>query len=142
LHQGDPLLPYLFLLVADALSELLHRAVQVHTISPVKVSRRASGVSHLLFADASLLFFKASEEEARNVKEVLGKFCSATGQLINNAKCSLFFASNTSQDVIQSVATVLQTSQMSFESKYLGLPTPTGRMKYERFHCWLQDQNF
>jgi hypothetical protein len=62
LRQGDPLSPFLFLFVADALSALLKKEVQNQTLSPVKVTRNAPGVSHLLFADDSLLFFKAETQ--------------------------------------------------------------------------------
>jgi hypothetical protein len=58
LRQGDLLSPYLFLFVADALSALLKKEVEVQnqTLSPVKATSNAPGVSHLLFADDSLLF--------------------------------------------------------------------------------------
>ena len=59
LRQGDPLSPFLFLFVADALSTLLQNEVTSNNIMPVKICRRAPGISHLLFADDSLLFFKA-----------------------------------------------------------------------------------
>ena len=48
-------------------------------------------MSHLLFADDTLLFFKAEEEQARNVKQVLHAYERATGQIINPAKCSALF---------------------------------------------------
>jgi hypothetical protein len=59
LRQGDPLSPFLFLFVVDGLSTLLQREVAANNIEPVKICRRAPGVSHLLLADDSLLFFKA-----------------------------------------------------------------------------------
>ena len=59
LRHGDPLSPFLFLFVADGLSALLQREVQGQSIEPLNVCRRAPGISHLLFADDSLLFFKA-----------------------------------------------------------------------------------
>ena len=60
LRQGDPLSPYLFLLVADGLSTLLKHNEGLGDIDGLKVCRRAPSVSHLLFADDSLLFFKAT----------------------------------------------------------------------------------
>ena len=61
LRQGDPLSPFLFLFVADALSLLVNKAISVEGLVGVKVCRRAPMISHLLFADDSLLFFHASE---------------------------------------------------------------------------------
>jgi hypothetical protein len=62
LRQGDPLSPYLFLFVADGLSTLLQHEVCTNGIEFLKVCRRSPGISHLLFADDSLLFFKARED--------------------------------------------------------------------------------
>jgi hypothetical protein len=45
LRQGDPLSPFLFLFVADALSTLFQKEVNDGTIVPLKVCRRAPGVS-------------------------------------------------------------------------------------------------
>jgi len=81
LGQGDPLSPYLFLLVADGLSLLLKKQEEIGSFTPLKVSRRAPAVSHLLFADDSLLFFHADAAQARK-KETLGIFERCTGQLI------------------------------------------------------------
>jgi hypothetical protein len=61
LWQGDLLLPYLFLLVADYLSVLMKHYESQGLISGMKVSRRAPSISHLLFSDDSLLFFKLDD---------------------------------------------------------------------------------
>jgi hypothetical protein len=89
LRQGDPLSPFLFLFVADGLSTLLQNAIDIHTIEPLRVCRNAPGVSHLLFADDSLLFFKAQGDQAQRVLEILDTYASSTGQLINPGKCSI-----------------------------------------------------
>lgn len=62
LRQGDPLSPYLFLLVAEGLCTLLNKEVAVGGLTPIKVARGSPGISNLLFADDSLLFFKATVE--------------------------------------------------------------------------------
>ena len=70
LQQGDPLSPFLFLFVADGLSALLKDGESKGDYTLLKIFRRAPGVSHLLFADDTLLFFKAKEEQALKVQEV------------------------------------------------------------------------
>jgi len=57
LGQGDPVSPYLFLFVAEGLSCILNNYVERQELEEIKICRRAPGVSHLLFADDSLLFF-------------------------------------------------------------------------------------
>lgn len=68
LRQGNPLIPCLFLFIADGLATIFNREVLGGNISPVKVARNSPGISNLLFADDSLVFFKASCEQARVVK--------------------------------------------------------------------------
>jgi hypothetical protein len=78
LRQGDPLSPFLFLFVVDGLSALLQKKVQEQSIQALRVCRRAPWVSHLLFADDSLLFFRANPEEAGQVQEVLNIYARST----------------------------------------------------------------
>ena len=47
LHQGDPLSPYLFILVVKGLSTLIHKAVNRGDIHGAQVCRDAPVVSHL-----------------------------------------------------------------------------------------------
>lgn len=64
LRQGDPLSPFLFLFVADALDTILKREIAANRLTPLRVCAQAPGISHLLFADDTLLFFRANGEEA------------------------------------------------------------------------------
>jgi hypothetical protein len=72
IRQGDPISPYLFLLAAEGLSCLLKDKVQSSMVAP-----SAPMVSHLLFADDSLLFFKASRENVEIIKDTLQVYCKA-----------------------------------------------------------------
>jgi hypothetical protein len=67
LQQGDPLSPFLFLFVTHGLSTLLQHEVDSQRLEALKVCRSAPGVSHLLFADDSLLFFKAIDDHASHI---------------------------------------------------------------------------
>ena len=61
-------------------------------ISPIKVCRNAPGISHLLFADDTMPFFRASVDQATRVKHVIETFEAGMGQLINPSKCSILFS--------------------------------------------------
>lgn len=133
LRQGDPLSPFLFLFVADGLSLLLDEKVNQGNLTPVKVCRSAPGISHLLFTDDTLLFFKAELEQAETIKSVLGQYAAGTGQLINPLKCSIQFGESCPADTQTAIRNCLQLGNKSFEDKYLGFPTPEGRMSKGKF---------
>jgi hypothetical protein len=63
IRQGDPLSPYLFILCAEGLSYMLRRAEVQKSISGLAISRGGMCLSHLFFADDSLLFCKAKCSE-------------------------------------------------------------------------------
>lgn len=79
LRQGDPLSPYLFLFVADGLVHLLKKEMAENTLSPIKIARNSPGISNFLFADDSLIFFRADPRQAETIKSVLAKFQKCTG---------------------------------------------------------------
>ena len=57
--QGDPLSPYLFLLCAEGMSSMLQYEEEVGGLDGIRVCRNAPSVSHLLFADDSLILMRA-----------------------------------------------------------------------------------
>ena len=79
LCQGDPLSPYLFLLCAEGFSSMLARAQEEGRLHGVAVCRRAPCISHLLFADDSLIFFKASQKEVQVISDVLQTYAASSG---------------------------------------------------------------
>jgi hypothetical protein len=119
--------------VADGLSALLRHGVQNQEIIPVRVCPRAPGVSHLLFADDTMLFFKATQEQALRIHQTIDTYAEATGQLINRAKCSISFSEKCPVQVQEQVKNVLHVQADGMQEKYLGLPTPEGRMHKGKF---------
>lgn len=90
-------------------------------------------MSHLLSADDSLLFFPACPEQAVIVHQALKKYQDYTGQLLSPAKCSLLSSAHCPDDTLDEIKAILQIQTSTFEAKYLGLPTPEGRMSADRF---------
>lgn len=71
--------PFLFVLCAEGLSALIRDAKNKKLIHGLKIGRRVSPISHLFFADDSLLFIRATEEEVENVLDVLSTYEAASG---------------------------------------------------------------
>ncbi|XP_031116501.1 uncharacterized protein LOC116020159 [Ipomoea triloba] len=127
LRQGDPLSPYLFIICAEGLSLLLQKAQVEGSIKGCRVARGAPPVSHLFFADDSLLFFRANAQEAGAVKHCLDLYESMSGQAVNYHKSSVCFSRNTQEMHRVEVAAVLGITQAPNFGKYLGLPAFVGR---------------
>jgi hypothetical protein len=123
----------LFLLVADGLSAILKHNETIGLFERMKVYRRAPGVSHLLFADDSLLFFRANVQQAHTIKCSIATFERCTGQLLSPSKCSMLVNEDLDQSISDQVRAVLGVERVHFEAKYLGLPTPSGRLRRGTF---------
>lgn len=129
IRQGDPLSPYLFILCAEGLSALIRRYESRGWLHGCKVAQGAPSVTHMLFADDSYLYCRATPDEANHVRELLKKFERASGQQVNLQKSSIFFSTNTDAPTKMHVMNLLQMLEADRNSLYLGLPSMMGRNK-------------
>lgn len=133
LRRGDPISPFLFLFCAEAFSVLLKRAEMQCSIHGVKVARSAPTVSHLFFADDTILFTRATEKKAREIKQLITSYELASGQRINLNKTEITVSSNVPTEVKEKLRDVLEVEAVEQHHKYLGLPTLIGKRKKEIF---------
>jgi hypothetical protein len=83
IRQGDPLSPLLFLLVMEVLSRMLHRTEEAGFIRGFKAGNGVEDdfhVSHLLFADDTIVFCDAEHEQLLHLRMVLSCFEAVTGR--------------------------------------------------------------
>lgn len=71
LRQWGPIIPYLFLLCAKALSSLITHAEETGAIQGFEVCMDAPSVSHL-FADDSLILMRANDSNAKVLRDLFG----------------------------------------------------------------------
>lgn len=139
LYQGDPLSSYLFLLCAKEFTSLLAKAELEGRIHGVSICRRALTISHLLFADNSLLFCKASQKEVQVINGILQAYADASGQYINMEKSLVLFSNNTPDRMRDWIKVSLAIKEVAKFETYLGLSTLVGRAKYQTF-AYLKDR--
>ena len=122
IRQGDPLSPFLFLLCTEGLNGLIKKADLQGDIHGYSLCRRGPKLTHLLFADDSLIFCRATLEECNKVMDILRVYEEASGQKINRSKTSLFFSNSIPEDVKHGIKVALGVPEIMQYEKYLGLP--------------------
>lgn len=95
IRQGDPISPYIYILCAEGFSSIMRRHEECGLIHGCSIARGAPAVSHLLYADDCYLFFRATEAEARIMKNVIQRYERISGHAINFSKSSIIFSPNT-----------------------------------------------
>lgn len=131
LRQGDPLSPYLFLIISEVLSVRITKSVNDGHLLGIKLSRSCPVISHLFFADDALYFLKASLPNCWKLKQILMVYCNASGQLINHEKSSIYFSPNTPHQMQFLMCELLGIRLVDHPGNYLGLPTIWGKSKKE-----------
>jgi hypothetical protein len=89
LKQGDPLAPFLFLLVAEGLGAIMKKAVEINRFKGFQVGHNGLSISHLQYADDTLCIGEASVQNLWALKAILRGFEMTSGLKINYWKSSL-----------------------------------------------------
>jgi hypothetical protein len=121
LKQGDPLAPFLFLLVTEGFSGLMRNAVDRNLFEGFEFGSSGSVVSHLQYADDTLCIGKPTVENLWAIKALLRGFEMASGLKINFFKSSLIGV-NVDNEFMAMACNFLNCSEGSIPFKYLGLP--------------------
>ncbi|GKV44022.1 hypothetical protein SLEP1_g51253 [Rubroshorea leprosula] len=121
LRQGDPLSPYLFLLVAEGLNGIISSAINHGLFEGINIGNRGMIISHLQFADDSILFGKATEGNIWAAKSIMRIFKLASGLKINIQKSQLL-GMNVSKEWMSKMSYILSCKEGVFPCKYLGVP--------------------
>ena len=134
LRQGDLISPYLFLLCAKGLLAMIKKEESEGNLKGIAVCRRAPRITHMLFADDSVVFCRTTEEECDRVVNVLEDYERDSRQKLNKEKTSLYFSKNTSKEIKEYVKEKFGARVVQHPEKYLGLPPLVGRGKRKAFN--------
>ncbi|MCH82363.1 LINE-1 reverse transcriptase like [Trifolium medium] len=121
LKQGDPLAPFLFLLVAEGFGGSMRRAGELNLFKGFSICREGPTISHLQYADDTLCIGEASVDNLWTMKALLRGFELASGLKVNFWK-SCLIGINVGDSFMDMACTFLNCIRGGLPFKYLGLP--------------------
>ncbi|GKF15214.1 RNA-directed DNA polymerase, eukaryota, reverse transcriptase zinc-binding domain protein, partial [Tanacetum coccineum] len=130
LRQGDPLSPFLFILVMEGLSVAIKDAIYVGLLHGARIG--SLQISHLLFADDVLILGKWSSSNIHGMVQLLQCFHRVSGLKLNLHKSNLYGVGVNSDDV-RNLASLTGCKSQLLPFIYLGLPVG---MNMSRLKGW------
>jgi hypothetical protein len=122
LRQEDPLSPFLFLLAAEGLNVMMRALVHSEIFTGYSIGEGSSAaISHLQFADDTLLMGVKSWANIQALRAVLFLFEAVSGLKLNFHK-SMLVGVNVAETWLAEAANVLGCSVGRIPFMYLGLP--------------------
>ncbi|GJU75866.1 RNA-directed DNA polymerase, eukaryota, partial [Tanacetum coccineum] len=119
LKQGDPLAPYLFILVMESLHLSFSRVVDEGLFKGIQLPGSIS-ISHLFYADDAMFIGEWSHENLKGIINILKSFFLASGLQINILKSQLLGV-GVPRHVVEHAASSIGCSIMSNQFRYLGV---------------------
>nr|XP_017188741.2 uncharacterized protein LOC108173698 [Malus domestica] len=86
-------------------------------------------ISHIFFADDTLIFLRAKEENCRKLSQVIDDYCLASGQKVNKSKSSVFFGNNVPESLSFHLTNILSMERVGDPGVHLGVPAIWGCSK-------------
>jgi hypothetical protein len=121
IRQGDPLSPFLFVLMAEGLGCYIKSVVLEGSLKGLPLHNIQPAPSHSQFVDDTLLMNSPMAREANKLNSILSDFTEASGMTLNLDKSKLFFF-NTPAVVQLHISRLLGIPKSSLLSNYLGIP--------------------
>ncbi|KAM1255800.1 hypothetical protein ACFX2G_030595 [Malus domestica] len=108
---------------------LLRKGIELGALHGFKFTPSGIPLTHLFFADDSVVFGNATVDEARAVVEALQVYARGSGQEINLTKSSVFFSPKTPNRLKRDIVETLGIQCRQGFGKYLGLQADFGHSK-------------
>nr|GEZ43139.1 RNA-directed DNA polymerase, eukaryota [Tanacetum cinerariifolium] len=119
LKQGDPLVPFLFILVMESVHISVTRACNEGIFKGLRI-HDSLVLSHLFYVDDAVFIVEWSDENLKNLVRILNCFQLASGLKINMTK-SQIMGVGVPLDVLNQGASSIRCATMTLPFKYLGV---------------------
>ncbi|GJW56983.1 RNA-directed DNA polymerase, eukaryota [Tanacetum coccineum] len=119
LKQGDPLAPYLFILIMESLHISFSKALSDGVFKGIQINE-SMVVSHLFYADDAIFIGEWSDSNMGNIVKILRCFFLASGLKINIQK-SQIMGVGVHRNQISQAASLIGCSVMQAPFRYLGV---------------------
>uniref|UniRef100_A0A803P0Z6 Reverse transcriptase domain-containing protein n=1 Tax=Cannabis sativa TaxID=3483 RepID=A0A803P0Z6_CANSA len=134
IRQGDPLSPYLFILCNEVFSRLLTNEQNKGLLHGIRVARNGPVISHLMFADDTIIFLRANLNELDTLNRCIIQYEDWSGQLCSKQKSGVCFSRNCSRSLRESIENGLNIGSVRSDEKHLGNPFLFSRSKRKDFN--------
>ncbi|KAL2237482.1 UNVERIFIED_CONTAM: hypothetical protein Sindi_0939900 [Sesamum indicum] len=129
LRQGDPMSPYLFVLVMKIFGLMIQQKIEIQGGFLYHWRCEKTKLFQLSFANDLLLFCRADESAIRVFKEGLDDFSSLSGLHTNATKSQVIF-SKAAQRLKNTILSILDFQKGELPVTYLGLPLIASRFSH------------
>ncbi|KAL0288048.1 UNVERIFIED_CONTAM: hypothetical protein Sradi_7109300 [Sesamum radiatum] len=127
IRQGDPLSPYLFVIVMEIWRILLKIRTQNADSFQYHWKCHELGILNLCFADDVLIFCAGTINSVRTIKETLLEFAEISGLRVNPGKSSIILSKSVCRDR-QGILDLMGFQEGSLPIRYLGSPLTSSRL--------------
>ncbi|XP_071695782.1 uncharacterized protein [Rutidosis leptorrhynchoides] len=121
IRQGDPISPFLFIIVAEGLNILVKRALANGHLQGLKIGHDNLNITHLQYADDTIFFGEWNKRNAKYISKLLKCFENISGLKVNFRKSKLY-GIGTSTTETEQMACYMNCSAGHTPFSYLGLP--------------------
>eukprot|EP00253_Pinus_taeda_P022782 PITA_22782 len=121
LRQGDPLSPFLFILMIEGLGRAIRATKEEWRIQGLRLTQGGDTVTHQQSVDDTMLQGTPTAKEAKALKQILSDFARATGIEVSLIKSKILFF-NTDISIQRNISRILGFQRESLPMKDLGVP--------------------
>ena len=120
LRQGDPLSPFLFVLVTEVLNQLISKVEDCGLIDGIQIGKHRVNILHLQFANDTILFCLSRYETIVSYRRILDCFGVMSGLRINYDKSALI-PIHCDEVWVEQMKDILGCTVLSLPIRYLGI---------------------